>query len=67
MTGVAVRDALHGKVCVDFRAGEARADTVVASIRASGGTAISVRADVSVESEAERLFTEVDVRLGMCP
>ena len=57
--------ALRWKVCVDFRAGEAQADAVVESIRASGGTAIAVQADVSVEAEAERLFAEVDARLGV--
>jgi NAD(P)-dependent dehydrogenase (short-subunit alcohol dehydrogenase family) len=55
---------LQWKVCVNFRAEEAQAGAVVESIRAHGGTAIAVRADVSLEAGAESLFAEVDARLG---
>lgn len=62
---VAARAGVLGwKVCVNYRTGEAQAEAVVEAIRAHGGTAVAVRADVSVEIEAERLFTEVDARLG---
>jgi NAD(P)-dependent dehydrogenase (short-subunit alcohol dehydrogenase family) len=56
--------ARQWKVCVNYRAGEVQANTVVEAIRAEGGTAIAVKADVSDESEVEQLFAEVDDRLG---
>lgn len=56
--------ARNWKVCVNYRSGEAEADTVVQAIRAGGGTAIAVKGDVSVESDVEQLFAEVDARLG---
>ncbi|MDH6130458.1 SDR family oxidoreductase [Kitasatospora sp. GP82] len=51
-------------VCVNYRADEAAAAAVVAEIRADGGTAIAVQADVSRSAEVERLFRTVDDRLG---
>jgi NAD(P)-dependent dehydrogenase (short-subunit alcohol dehydrogenase family) len=51
-------------VCVTYRRGEAEAGAVVEAIRAEGGTAMAVKADVAVESDVERLFAEVDARLG---
>ena len=56
--------ARRWKVCVNYRTGEVRANSVVEAIRAGGGTAIAVKGDVSVEAEVERLFAEVDARLG---
>ncbi|GAA2139334.1 SDR family oxidoreductase [Kitasatospora kazusensis] len=52
------------RVCVNFRTDEAVAAEVVDGIRAAGGTAVAVRADVSRSSEVERLFRAVDEELG---
>jgi NAD(P)-dependent dehydrogenase (short-subunit alcohol dehydrogenase family) len=51
-------------VCVNYAAQRARADEVVGAIRAAGGTAIAVQADVSREGDVERLFATVDRELG---
>ncbi len=51
-------------VAVNYRLNRAAAEAVVSSIAAAGGTAVALRADVSVESEIVRLFAEVDSRLG---
>lgn len=52
------------QVCVNYVANDAAAHDVVAAIRADGGQAVSVRADVSQEHEVERLFDEAGERLG---
>ncbi|MFJ9611911.1 SDR family oxidoreductase [Kitasatospora sp. NPDC101176] len=52
------------RVCVNYRADEASAAAVVDAVRAAGGTAIAVRADVSRTAEVERLFATVDAELG---
>lgn len=52
------------RVCVNYRADETSAARVVDTVRADGGTAIAVRADVSRSSEVERLFATVDAELG---
>lgn len=51
-------------VCVNFISDEAAADSIVASLKNSGATAIAVKADVSREAEVERLFNRVDNELG---
>ncbi|MGH7267766.1 MAG: SDR family NAD(P)-dependent oxidoreductase [Candidatus Rokuibacteriota bacterium] len=51
-------------VCVNYVGQQKRADDVVGAIRASGGTAIAVQADVSREADVERLFATVDRDLG---
>ena len=51
-------------VCVNFRANEAAAETVVAEVRARGRKAIAVQADVASEAEVARLFETVDAKLG---
>jgi NAD(P)-dependent dehydrogenase (short-subunit alcohol dehydrogenase family) len=51
-------------VCVNYRANQAAADAVASEIERSGGRAIAVAADVSVEAEVMRLFDTVDARLG---
>ena len=51
-------------VCVNFRANEAAAETVVAEVRARGRKAIAVQADVASEPEVARLFETVDAKLG---
>jgi NAD(P)-dependent dehydrogenase (short-subunit alcohol dehydrogenase family) len=62
---VATRAAARGwSVCVNYRTGRERADAVVQSIRAAGGTAFAVQADVAVLEDVERLFAAADDALG---
>jgi NAD(P)-dependent dehydrogenase (short-subunit alcohol dehydrogenase family) len=51
-------------VCVNYLNNAARAEEVVAEIRAAGGRAILVQADTANESEVMRLFERVDAELG---
>jgi NAD(P)-dependent dehydrogenase (short-subunit alcohol dehydrogenase family) len=51
-------------VCVGYRQRADAADAVVARCLAEGVRAVAVPADVSVEADVERLFGEVDERLG---
>ena len=51
-------------VAVNYLRNRAAADEVVAAIRAAGGEALAVQADVAVESEVVRMFQEVDRELG---
>jgi NAD(P)-dependent dehydrogenase (short-subunit alcohol dehydrogenase family) len=51
-------------VCVNYRRSAAAADAVVAEIRAGGGTAAAVQADVSIEADVTRLFATVDAQFG---
>ena len=51
-------------VCVNYLKNEARADAVVAEIRAGGGRAILMQADTAREDEVIRLFERVDLELG---
>jgi NAD(P)-dependent dehydrogenase (short-subunit alcohol dehydrogenase family) len=51
-------------VCVNYRSNQRAAESVVADIVASGGRAVAVQADVSVESEVVGLFRAVDAELG---
>ena len=51
-------------VCVNYRSNAEAADAVVAAIAKSGGTAIALQGDVSVESDVVRLFETCDARLG---
>jgi NAD(P)-dependent dehydrogenase (short-subunit alcohol dehydrogenase family) len=51
-------------VCVNYERDGDAAKAVVASITASGGRAIAVRADVSVDADVVRLFHESDSHLG---
>jgi NAD(P)-dependent dehydrogenase (short-subunit alcohol dehydrogenase family) len=55
----------HGyAVCVNYRRNRAAADAVVAAIRAGGGTAMAVQADVALEADIMRLYATVDRELG---
>ena len=49
---------------VDYPANSLAADEVVRSIRAGGGTAITVQADVAIESQVLAMFDKVDTKLG---
>jgi NAD(P)-dependent dehydrogenase (short-subunit alcohol dehydrogenase family) len=51
-------------VAVNYVANSLAADEVVRQIRAAGGTAIAVQADVAIEAQALRLFETVDAKLG---
>lgn len=52
------------KVCVNYRKDKEAADSVVEDILSSGGHAIAVAADVSVEEEVHKLFATVDAQFG---
>jgi NAD(P)-dependent dehydrogenase (short-subunit alcohol dehydrogenase family) len=51
-------------VAVNYVARSDAADAVVQQIRAQGGTAIAVQADVAVESQVMAMFATVDAQLG---
>lgn len=51
-------------VCVNYLTNQQAADAVVAEIRASGGTALAMQADLSVEAQIVALFQRVDKELG---
>lgn len=51
-------------VAVNYTANSLAADEVVRRIRASGGTAITVQADVADEAQVLRMFEKVDAKLG---
>ena len=51
-------------VCVNYLQSQRAARSVVDEIREIGGRAIAVAADVSKESDVERMFETVDERLG---
>ncbi|OKI99971.1 SDR family oxidoreductase [Kitasatospora sp. CB01950] len=52
------------RVCVNYRADAASAEGIVERIRAVGGTAVAVQADVSRTAEVERLFETAERELG---
>jgi 3-oxoacyl-[acyl-carrier protein] reductase len=52
------------KVAVNYRANEAAANEAVEAIRASGGTAVALPADLARPEEAGRLVSETEARLG---
>lgn len=52
------------QVALSYKGNAEAADAVVARIRACGGTAIAVQADVSVEADVLRMFAAVDEQLG---
>ncbi len=55
----------HGyAVCINYKSDENSANKLAKSIRAEGGLCITVQADVSCESDVERLFSTVDKALG---
>jgi NAD(P)-dependent dehydrogenase (short-subunit alcohol dehydrogenase family) len=51
-------------VAVNYRSNAPAADAVVRQIRAQGGTAIAVQADVAEETQVLDLFAAVDAQLG---
>lgn len=51
-------------VAVNYTANSLAADEVVRQIRADGGTAITVQADVAEEDQVMAMFAKVDAKLG---
>ena len=51
-------------VAVNYAANSLAADEVVRQIRSSGGTALTVQADVAVEADVLAMFKKVDAKLG---
>lgn len=51
-------------VAVNYRSRREDAEKVVAEIEASGGKAMAIQADVSLEADVVRLFDECDQKLG---
>jgi NAD(P)-dependent dehydrogenase (short-subunit alcohol dehydrogenase family) len=51
-------------VAVNYNASPDRAEAVSEEIRAAGGTALAIQADVSTEEGARHLFAEADEKLG---
>ncbi len=51
-------------VAVNYTANSLAADEVVRQIRKAGGTAMAVRADVSLEADVLAMFKKVDAKLG---
>lgn len=51
-------------VAVNYQSNSLAADEVVRQIRAAGGRAIAVQADVADEAQVLRLFEQVDAKLG---
>jgi NAD(P)-dependent dehydrogenase (short-subunit alcohol dehydrogenase family) len=51
-------------VAVNYASNAAAADDVAAAIRAAGGRALAVRADVAQEEQVMAMFREVDAKLG---
>lgn len=52
------------KVAVNYTHNEAAAEEVVRTIRAGGGTALALHADVADEAQVLALFAQVDAKLG---
>lgn len=52
------------RVCVNYNSHAGEADAVVAAIRAAGGTAIAVQADMGDEAQIVAMFARVDRELG---
>jgi NAD(P)-dependent dehydrogenase (short-subunit alcohol dehydrogenase family) len=52
------------RVCVNYRSSADEAAQVLARIEKSGGTALAVRADISIESEVIELFKRVANEMG---
>ncbi|MES2581862.1 MAG: SDR family oxidoreductase [Pseudomonadota bacterium] len=51
-------------VAVNYASNSLAADEVVRQIRAGGGTAITVQADVAIESQVMAMFDKIDAKLG---
>lgn len=64
-SATALRAARQGwAVAVNYQGNQAAADAVVQQIRAAGGTALAVQADVADEAQVLAMFANVDAQLG---
>src|SRR6187399_2702145 len=62
---IAIRFAEEGaKVLVNYSSSKAGADKVVAAIKAAGGEAVAVKADVSKRADVVSLFAETKKAFG---
>jgi NAD(P)-dependent dehydrogenase (short-subunit alcohol dehydrogenase family) len=52
------------RVAVNYLSNANAADAVVAQVRAAGGEAVAIQADVGDDAQVKRLFAEVDAKLG---
>jgi NAD(P)-dependent dehydrogenase (short-subunit alcohol dehydrogenase family) len=52
------------QVAVNYTANSLAADEVVRAIRASGGNAMAVQADVAIEAQVLAMFRSIDAKLG---
>jgi len=52
------------KVCINYNASKDRAEEAVRELKAAGGEAIAVQADVSDQSQAQRLMEQAETQLG---
>lgn len=52
------------KVCINYNASEDRAEEAVRELKAAGGEAIAIQADVSDQSQAQRLMEQAETQLG---
>jgi NAD(P)-dependent dehydrogenase (short-subunit alcohol dehydrogenase family) len=51
-------------VALTYKTNQAAADAIVTEIEAGGGAAVALPCDVGVEADVNRMFAEVDQRLG---
>jgi NAD(P)-dependent dehydrogenase (short-subunit alcohol dehydrogenase family) len=63
-TALAAAEAGYA-VAVNFSSNSLAADEVVRQIRAMGGSAITVQADVAIEAQVMAMFAKVDAKLGI--
>jgi 3-oxoacyl-[acyl-carrier protein] reductase len=62
---IAERFAREGaRVAVNYRVSREAAEQMVAQIQATGGTAVAIAADVSVESEVRAMMDQIDREFG---
>lgn len=63
--GIAEAVAAEGyAVAINYRSGASSADALVSQIKAKGGQAVAIHADVSDEKEVKRLFDRATAELG---
>ncbi len=51
-------------VCINYKSNATAANEVADAIAATGGKCITVQANVSLETDVQRLFSEADQKLG---
>jgi NAD(P)-dependent dehydrogenase (short-subunit alcohol dehydrogenase family) len=52
------------QVCINYRSDDSAAAAVAAAIEEAGGSALTIKADISDEAEVERMFAQIDRRFG---